>query len=436
MLALLILLLVFIHFLPWLNSRRDGIGKNPAKLISVISGIMSIPYLCVIAWDGEQSAVKSILKSGDFEHLLTIFIVYYCIGMLCLFAGIRLGARINLPILNVFYSHKPVGTRFYRRFSHFFFVVVLLLSALKMQQVGGLVGFWADIGMRAQNLSGTGSLDVFILPSSYLAIFFVLYARSIDGRPSRYWIGFVIVAMFVALSLFGGRKNSMMLVIFSLLAASVFNLRFKLISLKALIAYALLGIFFVAILMFRLGNQSGSASGPFDLLDAIQNTSYVDTYLFIIDHFSDRPFWYGAGFGDLPIRLLGSGDPSLLPPIDDGVYIRSLVEGWSVKPPMPFNELYPSSWPPETFGSGYINFGFMGVVFFFFLKGLISGVLFRWARARAFAPIPLFLMIYFCVNFHLSNLRLVQTALLFAATFMFVMFLRVSTSTRKVRMAS
>ncbi|WPH22438.1 oligosaccharide repeat unit polymerase [Variovorax paradoxus] len=433
MLAVLILLLALVHLLPWLSTRRDELGRSPAKLISLISGAMTLPYLCIIAWDGERSAVKAILKNGDFEHLLMMFIAYYCAGMLCLFAGICFGARIKVRAFDVFSFHQSVSARFYRKFSHIFFAAVLLLSALKLQQVGGLIEFWANIGMRAQNLSGTGALDAFILPLSYLAVFFALYAKSIDNKPSRYWIVFLIVTVFIALSLFGGRKNSIMLVFFSLLAASAFNLKFKLISLKSGVVFAFLGVFFIAVLLFRLGDQTEFSSGSFDFVDAIQNTSYVDTYLFVMDYFSDRAFWHGVGYGDLAIRLFGSGDSSLLPPIDDGVYIRSLVEGWSVRPPMAFNELYPSSWPPETFASGFINFGFLGVVFFFFIKGLASGLLLRWARGRGFAPIPFFLMIYVSANFHFSNLRLVQTGFLFAVILVVVTGLRVFSRLKIVR---
>ena len=196
MLAVLILLLALVHLLPWLRARRGELGRNPAKLISLISGAMTIPYLCIIAWDSERSAVKTILKSDDFEHLLMMFIAYYCFGMLCLFAGIYFGARIKVRALDVFSFHHSVSARFYRRFSHIFLVAVLLLSVLKLQQVGGLIEFWANIGMRAQNLSGTGVLDAFILPLSYLAVFFALYAKSIDNGPSRFWILFVIFKVF------------------------------------------------------------------------------------------------------------------------------------------------------------------------------------------------------------------------------------------------
>ncbi|MGQ7148454.1 hypothetical protein ACUOA8_59935, partial [Escherichia sp. SS-MK2] len=59
------------------------------------------------------------------------------------------------------------------------------------------------------------------------------------------------------------------------------------------------------------------------------------------------------------------------PPVDDGMYIRTIAEGYNVTPSRPVQELYASSWPPETLGSMYANFWIPGVVFGMYILGII-----------------------------------------------------------------
>ena len=63
---------------------------------------------------------------------------------------------------------------------------------------------------------------------------------------------------------------------------------------------------------------------------------------------------------------------------------------------------------PETFGSGYLNFGVIGIAVFALIKGFISGLAYSYARALKFSPPAMFILLYIAFSFHLTNLRIVE----------------------------
>ncbi|MGQ7112601.1 hypothetical protein ACUOFC_34980, partial [Escherichia sp. TWPC-MK] len=63
--------------------------------------------------------------------------------------------------------------------------------------------------------------------------------------------------------------------------------------------------------------------------------------------------WLGKSYLDLFKAPLPRSIYPEKPPVDDGMYIRTIAEGYNVTPSRPVQELYASSWPPETLGSMY-----------------------------------------------------------------------------------
>ena len=79
---------------------------------------------------------------------------------------------------------------------------------------------------------------------------------------------------------------------------------------------------------------------------AITDLSYVDTFVFITSYFQPDNVWHGATYLDLLKAPVPSSVDSAKPPIDDGVYVRTLAEGVRAEPGMAFSDLFYSSWPP------------------------------------------------------------------------------------------
>lgn len=147
-------------------------------------------------------------------------------------------------------------------------------------------------------------------------------------------------------------------------------------------------------------------------LGTFSQLSYLETYLVTIAHFQQNDFWYGSIFTSAPSTLLPSILFSHKPPMDEGVYFKSILEGYSVTPPMAATELYPSSTPPETFGNGYASLGVIGALIFFSIKAVLFAR--GWAFSRAItAPFVLVFLVYFLYGFEVSVFRLVQVSQVF-----------------------
>lgn len=396
--------------MPWLFFKKTKIERSPAKIISLISGVTTVPYFFILAFfPGYESPILNLIN-GDLGELQIIFAIYYSLGLLAMYWGIKIGGiKFNNGIVYKLQRYSDVSSK--RIHLILFFMAISLILA-KLQLAGGLFFLLENIRSRGELLAGTGFIDLFLIPAAFFSIFYAIYNRSMTGKPKAIEIIIMIIILSVLLSLFGGRKLPMMLIILAILAAIFYDEKLKIYSIRFLPVYILIIFFFATALEHRINEQLGVGAQGLNFYDYIRNASYLETYLFILDHFSVNDFWYGVGHLDLVYRIIPFFSESLKPPIDDGVYIRTLAEGIFVKPPVSFEDMYPSSWPPETFGSGYMNFGLIGVILYFLLKGFISGLVFSYAKSKKFQPIPLFLFFYVVINFHVSNLRVFQVGML------------------------
>lgn len=96
------------------------------------------------------------------------------------------------------------------------------------------------------------------------------------------------------------------------------------------------------------------------------------------------------------------------PSLDEGLYIYNLYLGYAVEPPMALGTLTHNSWPPRTFGNGFMNFGFLGILAFFTLQGWLTGVAYRLAARSDFHPVLVFVYLIFAFSFQVSNLKITE----------------------------
>jgi len=409
MVYLALILLLAAHALPW--AKRSRLETSPSKILFLFSAITTIPYIGLIAGDSGLSSVRYLISS-DFDENLIKFCLIYSLGLLGFLFGSSFGYSSNAAKLIAYPMRAAENSRISCvAVAYLSCLVVIALTFVKLDQVGGLAQLWANIALRSEALAGTGFLDVFIYPFGYLAVVFAIYAVSFGRKYSILSAVVVFFLVAICFSAFGGRKNTLYLIVFAVLAAKIYNKKISFVSPGFLFVYAAGAAFFFYVLLFRLEAQGG-VENSLSMVDVVANLSYGDTYLFITDYFSRHPLWLGSVFGDIPLRILSSAPPALLPPVDDGVYIRTLAEGIDVRPSTAFGAMYPSSWPPESYGSGYANFGVLGVFSFFWIKGLVCGVVGKWAKLNGYGPFSLVLFFSAILGFHISNLRLIQFAVL------------------------
>jgi len=420
------LILFLVHLIPWMMQPNSKTVNDPAKIIFLISGIMTIPYFMAIYTNPPASRVfPEINFVSDFKWLLVYFSGVLTVSLLFILIGIRVGQRIQIPkFLRT--NTKNFSMARMRVLAGFLMLVALTLTIMKMSSAGGIINFVASIHLRASLLAGAGHYDIFIIPAANLSIFLLIYSRANDGKPSLLVIVTAITLIVLSLAIFGGRKPPMLLILFSVMAATAYNSALKLTSPKFLLGYIGVVFIFIGLYWVRLhsaSNASMNISSELDFHDVLSNVSYLDTYLFILSHFSNNEFWLGESLPEVVLRFIPNYFPTGAPPLDDGVYVRTLFQKMHAEPGMAYDDLYQSSWPPETIGFGYMNFGLAGVALFSFIKGLVTGFVYKVATFRSLEPFSLFIYMYIAINFHFTNLRVFQSLIVIGGVSIFSILL-------------
>ena len=97
------------------------------------------------------------------------------------------------------------------------------------------------------------------------------------------------------------------------------------------------------------------------------------------------------------------------PPVDDGTYLYSICQGrTNIIPPMSFDNLDGSSYPLETFGSMYANFGLVGLFVGMIVLGGIYGYAYRKMKNNSYSLFNVVIYTQIIFTFQLSTLRIFQ----------------------------
>lgn len=396
-------LLMIIHALPWIKNETMLI-YNPAKISFALSAITTLPYLLIIAF-GYRSDVMLNIGEPEIPKLLLQFSIYYSFGLISLLIGINIFRSKNTKNtdLNLRGSSSGIALAIIILSFIFFFALYERISAS-----GGITFVINNIHLRNSIIKNSAFSTIFLEPAAFLSAFMIIYHYGKFRTPPKIMVYIYIFIIFASISIFGGRKIPLFLILFSIFAYSVYVEKIRVNLSNMLLGLTLICAFFIFMLQYRGSADVQSQSIQANLILLISNLSYIDQYIFIQDYFDKNGFWYGASFGDLLIRLgILTSDQDQVP-VDDGVYIRTLYQGWNYYPPTNFDRMYPSSWPPESFGNGYLNFGPLGVIGFFLIRGLVVGFCFAVCRSKQYAPAYYFLALFAVFNFHLTNLRIVQ----------------------------
>ena len=398
--------LVLVHALPWLANRRTPVIESPAKLTALLSAIQIIPQFGILMASPERSLIYGRVVQ-NLDTLLASFGILYAIGTLAFYCGLGLGNGLSKQLLP-----RPRAAREIKRPGRIIIVLLAIYFALMFQiflSAGGLLQFLSNIGARASMLAGSGAFFIFSSPASYMIIFLAIFSYSRSGRPSLPLVFALIILLTGVESLLGGRRQPVQMLIFSMFAFSIFSKNFKLFSVRSFFLGLVAAFIFVLLLLVRLQeNQS------VDFLDLVLNLSHIDPYLFVVSHFENHEFWYGRSFLDIVQRVIPIYSLAAPSPIDEGVYIYNLFLGNPVSPPTPMTQMSWNSWPADTFGNGFMNFGTIGVLGFFLLRGLLVAAAFVMSRRSGHSPALLLVYLWMVFGFHVSNLKITQLLMLIA----------------------
>lgn len=317
-----------------------------------------------------------------------------------------------------------------------FFIIGALGFILIMNKVGGIWYFFSNLQLRRYLVS---DLDFESMMLSFVnkGPLLLIFAKKYTGKKISFFDVMLVVAAGIMSGL-GGRKALIMLSIECVFIYhfAIQKIRFR-VFLKPsyIVASIVLFLFFSTYSKFRregamddfLENPVGFyfENSEGGIMSSLSEESYVPFYVLIINHFTNHEYWYGASFHGLATAIIPSSFYPQKPPVDDGMYLYSIAQGRSdVHPVMPTKSLNGTSWPLETFGSMYANFGFVGVLGGMLILGLVIGWFYKKMILENFSFLWLTMYIEVIFTFELSTLRIFQTFLTFITMALVYLFVK------------
>lgn len=390
----------------------------PISIVCLMHSIRTIPFIVYVYFDPTVLHRTVLRQCPNLDTAFAWYGFVEILGFFALIAGIKssLGRRLQRSLPRLEYR----GTRGRFELAAYLALGVGLGSfALYVWSIGGLGNLVFNLHERTRFTEGYGYLrSLFaLLTFGVLLLTYLLPRRMTLGR-----IVF-LVAMALAASAVhssaGGRKNTIILVL-GMLMVYHFGARriqrpMRVIALTAV----LLVPFFVGLRIVRAerGGVEHYLTHPVDLaVDiagnlslTVTNLSYVGTYVFLTNHFDINNLWLGGTYS----CLLHGPIPSVIypnkPPVNEGVYVRSLAEGLQVSPGTPARLCtHNGGFPPETIGIAYWNFWLPGVVVFMFALGVVYSIAYHYMLASGCSFFSIMVYIFVVFNFQLTSHRIAQ----------------------------
>lgn len=403
---------------------------NPLSLLLAFSLFKAAPYSLISYFHPEiiNATVSRNIGADNLASTIIQFNLLYGLFIACLVftlwatSSFSAQRRLIQKALQWGAQFKSSTIQF-----HVMLLLAIVLFFLKWHAIGGISG--TVFGGELDRATAAAGISYIVAPADIALAFASLFAMNrYQAQRSRFaLLTFAAVFAFAAISfsLFGGRKALLQHAIISLAFWNLFGGSIRIMSIRYMAVAALGGIYFVSLLEFRLSEAGRNMfsdnlglSAFSGLSHFFANFSYNDTYYFLLDHFASEAPYMGATFADLMYSALPSSYFPGKPPVDEGLYVRSLAEGMYPKPPVPaysFSGI--GSWPPETFGNFVMNFGSNFIWVAGVLLALVVFFGINVLRRLRVGILPCYFIFHSALNFQISNLRIVNalTLIIFGA---------------------
>ena len=424
--AIILFLLPILTF-PLIFSKTNIIG--PANIWSLLYFIkISIPGILYSNRDAlfsiQNATIREAMSNDD------LFVVYALLQMICYYLvifgmGIIRSKKGTLLYINPRYYTYEFSSEYeeeasigYRIWGVIFILIGLLAYFSMMRNVGGIAYFYTHLQYRA-SLIRDYDIQSWLMNCLHYGPLLLVY--SLKGTHKPLSLKIILLLMLCGfLNGLGGRKDLLMMLIqglfiyhFSVAPLKIRDFLKSRYVITALIAF----LFFTVYVQLRtetslqsfISNPIGFITNDTEMLtDSIRSESYIPYYVTILNHFKYHQYWLGASFKGLITAIIPSSLFANKPPVDDGMYLYSICRGRDIIPVMPARELDGSSFPLETFGSMYANFGMIGLLLGMVFLGIIIGYAYRKMVKSNFTLFSIMIYTHILFNFQLSTLRIFQ----------------------------
>lgn len=301
-----------------------------------------------------------------------------------------LSARIRLPRI----KQDLLGNRIFsntskKTISIVFFAIGLFFYFFFVSVVGGFSNIFSNIGARQDVYSGYGYLMRFatiLLQFVSLLVFVKFYSKN------RLISLIAIIISVVLLLMLGSRTSA-----FGFLFAFIVTYHFTIKPLKLKLYYLPLGLFFL-VAAVALGDLRTKGEVGFNEKQAtdLAVQSFFESllpYAFqirrdvtILEYFSGNEYWYGKSYSSVLLAPIPRALYADKPPVDTGRYVVAMQSGFNINPPVPSNNLPNYGWPPSLM-EGYMNFGYIGLIFIVTLSVLVISLVYKLILFRPSIPV-------------------------------------------------
>lgn len=397
---------------------------HPVRIYVLITGLLNIPYAIYVYLDKAEYQTDFIkwFHLGAEKHYISKAVLYLAISQVFFCIGYKIiGSKKKLPLRRLL-SKADYYMKLDVIFLLFGLGVIAFISQLA--DIGGLSGMVSNIAHRTEMIRGKGA---FIGPAVQILTYTSLAAIYCSWREAnslkRILSYCMLLGAILILASMGGRKPVIVLMLF---AAILYYLRYgrgRGFQMKYAFAALTVVVYFVFGLAIRtpgvmtsdgIDRQAFNAALEDAASEGLANASYLETYAFMIHYFESNEHWRGRQFLAFFNSFSSSKTNALKPPVDEGVYVRSLAAGQIVKLGMPADDLYKSSWPPETLGTGISIAGPFGAAVLAALFGMIQRISWNSIKGKHYF-FPLMIFLHFAILFQITVLRMVQLTIFLGA---------------------
>lgn len=258
----------------------------------------------------------------------------------------------------------------------------IVIYLIILDKIGGLQLIWySSLYSHVQLTEGLGYFlilkkNILIVGLTFLGYY---YSKTKYQRHLILWLIFTLIAFLVEIS-FGTRNNGGFIIFLFLLIYHYWIKPINLFSIKILALFLIFSIFFLVWGTLR------NYKNPLDKLKDPITTVYdsfeyfeggflyriagLETKALIVSYFNISNIWLGLSYKDLITAPIPKSIYPDKPPIDDGRYLIQIMHGYDIRPSVPLDEMAKTSMPPGNW-IGYMNFHIPGLLFYYYISGII-----------------------------------------------------------------
>lgn len=411
----LLTLLIILLIMKKAYRLTNGDLLNPFLYVCYFYLLRNLIQLLLLALYPEDIKLMIDIGNTDSNLLLLKYVLLHALFLFVLYLSFINGLKFKRSRILVI----PDRIRTVKIFFFISFSFSVLGVLLYVMTVGSFINIIANFVNRVEVINENiwNQLTIKVTP---FVVYSATYLYCKKSLSKRIWILCCLYSM-LALMLFGSRTIAFTPILGAIVYYHYAMKRISFAFIKKAIFLFLLIFPFLRIIS-DLRNFERSAllmSDPIEYLATLFDTdnenetadfvnkelSGIYISVFILDHYNINNFWYGKGLLDLFQAPIPRKFNKHKPPVDEGRYVVAAVQGMDYSPSVPANNLPDYSWPPGTFGLGYINAGVVGVVIFSILLGRIQNYFYKRNLYRK-SFVSIFLLFSVMQSFNISNLSI------------------------------